>query len=236
MSYFGKNIRKIRNVKKWTQSHFADLFALSRASIGAYEEERAEPRIDTVMQIARYFNLSLDELLTKELTVNALYKFDIFKPKLQQRSGENLQLTCIPFVSSELLAAFLKQHKNPAFINNLPQLVLPVQKSTTYLAFQINKTLKQVLLKVTEIDDILVFKACKNNEMNGQHYYLYFDQQTIIFNQKKNMPDIPTKALWELMLIVSQQQSLETIKIQLNRLEQKVDRLLPHKKTPPLSS
>lgn len=81
MSYFGKNIRKIRKVKSLSQSGFAELFGLTRASVGAYEEGRAEPKIDTIIEIAGYFNISIDDILSKELTINDLYQFDIFKEK-----------------------------------------------------------------------------------------------------------------------------------------------------------
>jgi transcriptional regulator with XRE-family HTH domain len=73
MSYFGRNIRKIRNAKKISQTAFADLFNLKRGSIGAYEEGRAEAKIDTIIEIADYFQLSLDQLLRKELTINEIY-------------------------------------------------------------------------------------------------------------------------------------------------------------------
>ncbi|NJO92287.1 MAG: helix-turn-helix transcriptional regulator [Chloroflexia bacterium] len=73
MSYFGRNIRKIRNAKKISQTAFADLFHLKRGSIGAYEEGRAEAKIDTIIEIADYFRLSLDQLLRKELTINEIY-------------------------------------------------------------------------------------------------------------------------------------------------------------------
>ena len=57
MSKIGNNIRKIRSVKNLNQSDFADLFELKRASIGAYEEGRAEPKINTVIEIANYFGV-----------------------------------------------------------------------------------------------------------------------------------------------------------------------------------
>ena len=64
------NIKKIRSAKKLSQAQFASIFDLNRGSIGAYEEERAEPKVDTIIQIANHFGLSVDLLLNKELTVN----------------------------------------------------------------------------------------------------------------------------------------------------------------------
>ena len=61
--------------KKLTQTEFADLFDLKRTAVGSYEEGRAEPKIDTLIKIADYFSLSLDQLLRKELTINEIFHF-----------------------------------------------------------------------------------------------------------------------------------------------------------------
>ena len=81
MSKIGKNIQKIRKVKKLSQTAFSELFGLSRTSVGAYEEGRAEPKTDTLIQIAKYFGLSIDSLLTKTIAVNDLYKFSKYDDK-----------------------------------------------------------------------------------------------------------------------------------------------------------
>ena len=75
MSFFGKNIRKIRIAKKMSQTEFANLFNLKRTALGSYEEGRAEAKIDTIIKIADYFKLSLDQLLRKELTINDIFHF-----------------------------------------------------------------------------------------------------------------------------------------------------------------
>lgn len=72
MSFFGTNIKKIRQVKGLSQKAFADLFDLNRGVISAYEEGRAEPKIETLLKVAHYFNLDLDDFLTRPLQVNDL--------------------------------------------------------------------------------------------------------------------------------------------------------------------
>ena len=72
MSIIGKNIKKIRVLKNLNQQAMGDLFGIGRGSIGSYEEGRAEPKLETLIKIAEYFKLSIDMLLTKELTVNDL--------------------------------------------------------------------------------------------------------------------------------------------------------------------
>ena len=68
-----------------SQSAFADIFGITRASIGSYEEGRAEPKIDTIIQIAKHFGISLEQILQHELTVNELYLSEI-RPTPQVRS------------------------------------------------------------------------------------------------------------------------------------------------------
>ncbi|RSK48938.1 XRE family transcriptional regulator [Hymenobacter rigui] len=148
MSFVGKNIRKIRTVKKLSQAAFAELFGLARPSVGAYEEGRSEPKMETLIQIAQHFGLSVDLLLTKELTVNELYHFDIFRQEpttevpatpaaaAAAAAADRLaQLT--PFVPADRLLEYIVQHHNTAFIDALPPLTFPHELGPTTRAFEI---------------------------------------------------------------------------------------------------
>ncbi len=90
MSLIGKNIKKIRSVKKLNQSNFAELFNISRASVGSYEEERAEPKIDKIIEIASYFSIDLSLLLKKELSVNEISGFKLTDSKMVTGIDNNL--------------------------------------------------------------------------------------------------------------------------------------------------
>ncbi|MCT4664409.1 MAG: helix-turn-helix domain-containing protein [Flavobacteriales bacterium] len=67
MSYIGKNIKWFRKQKQISQTEFANIFAITRASVGSYEEERSEPKIELLQKIASYFNVSLDDLISIDL-------------------------------------------------------------------------------------------------------------------------------------------------------------------------
>src|SRR5690349_23883694 len=69
MSYAGKNLRYLRKLRGWTQEEFANKLKIKRSLVGAYEEERAEPRLDVLQNICSIFKLSLDELLLKDITL-----------------------------------------------------------------------------------------------------------------------------------------------------------------------
>lgn len=75
MSALTKNIKKLRALKGLNQTEFAKLFDLTRANIASYEEGRAQPKMDAVLKMANYFELSLEQFVNKELSVNDLSKF-----------------------------------------------------------------------------------------------------------------------------------------------------------------
>ena len=81
MSFIGKNIKKIRSVKQLSQQQLSDILGVSRASVGSYEEGRAEPKIDTIIRLAKHFSISIDALLTREITVNDILHFKLTKER-----------------------------------------------------------------------------------------------------------------------------------------------------------
>ncbi|MFL9835447.1 helix-turn-helix domain-containing protein [Chryseobacterium terrae] len=92
MSFFGANIKTIRQAKGLSQQAFADLFDLTRGVIGAYEEGRSEPKISTLLTVVHYFNLDLDQFLTVPLTLDDLNKpenFEKFQLPYQENNFEN---------------------------------------------------------------------------------------------------------------------------------------------------
>ena len=143
MSCIGKNIKKIRTVKNLSQAAFAQLFDLARPSVGAYEEGRSEPKIETLIQMARHFGISLDLLITKELTVNDLYGFDIFKRDLHQNqllkkvaeAAEGPAHRAALVLAQEQLG-YITHRQESQYIQGLPSLVLPGEAQVVQRAFE----------------------------------------------------------------------------------------------------
>lgn len=79
-----KNIKKLRLFKSMNQTEFAELFDLKRSSIGAYEEGRAEPRLEALIKISDYFNLTIDDIVKGELTVNKIARFEFPEADLSE--------------------------------------------------------------------------------------------------------------------------------------------------------
>ena len=166
MSYIGKNIRKIRTVKKISQADFAEMFGLGRPSVGAYEEGRAEPKLDTILKIAHHFGLSIDVLLTKELTVNELYKFDIFKADKTQQKGKKRAVVDkdespedTPLIRKEAYLEYIVNYRNKDYINDLPSVRLPDAQHKKSRAFEVTDSAMEFNEKGLLPGDILSCSA-----------------------------------------------------------------------------
>jgi transcriptional regulator with XRE-family HTH domain len=136
MSFFGKNIKKIRGVKGLSQQAFADLFDLKRGTLGAYEEGRSEPKIDTLIKIANYFSIAIDDLLTAELTVNQLLQFN----DALALSPEDLEREIfaeVPCITEKTADDYLEYYDNEAFINDLPKVSLPLNTEKEFRAYTV---------------------------------------------------------------------------------------------------
>jgi len=90
MSYAGKNLKYLRKLRGWTQEEFANKLKIKRSLVGAYEEERAEPRIEILEEIGSIFKLSLDELLQK-LVALGLKEYQRVKPVAAPRLDSKAQ-------------------------------------------------------------------------------------------------------------------------------------------------
>jgi transcriptional regulator with XRE-family HTH domain len=88
MTYFGTNLKKIRQIKGLSQQAFAELIDLNRGVISSYEEGRAEPKIETLLRIATYFGIPTDDIISKPLTVNQLANFSLIENSISTLTEE----------------------------------------------------------------------------------------------------------------------------------------------------
>ncbi|MDO6736906.1 helix-turn-helix domain-containing protein [Wenyingzhuangia sp. 2_MG-2023] len=137
MSFFGRNVKKIRGIKKMSQQSFADLFSLKRATLGAYEEGRSEPKIDTIVKVANYFSISIDDILTKEITVNQLLSFDggITTDLNQVVRSSFVE---IPFVTHLNKSLFVADFTHSQTYDFLPKIKIPTTDDKDVLAFVVD--------------------------------------------------------------------------------------------------
>lgn len=75
MEHVGKNIKKIREDKGLTQQAIADLISMHRSNYSRVETGDRDLSIEAINKIAKYFNISIDQLVNfdgdipKEITI-----------------------------------------------------------------------------------------------------------------------------------------------------------------------
>lgn len=132
MSFANKNLKYLRKLRGWTQEEFSQKLRIKRSLLGAYEEERAEPRIDILEAVADMFKLTLDDLLRRDVSDNKT-------SYLSRRRAQKLAngRADIPFVPVKAAAGYLAGYSDPEFIDELNTFTLPFLSGGDYRAFEI---------------------------------------------------------------------------------------------------
>jgi transcriptional regulator with XRE-family HTH domain len=134
MAVAGQNLKYLRKLRGWTQEEFASKLGIKRSLIGAYEEERAEPRTDVLEIVGDIFKVSLDELLLHDLSVA---KGSGYLAKRRQLKMMNADRNIIHFVPVKAAAGYLAGYADTEFIDELNTFTLPMLSGGSYRAFEI---------------------------------------------------------------------------------------------------
>ncbi len=156
------------NLKFWrrelalTQAQIAEKLGIKRSLVGAYEEGRAEPRMATLVNMARLFGISLDQLVTtdfsKRKNAKAAATMRQLEPVPVEADGDDdpepptggklriLALTVdrdenenIELVPHKAAAGYLNGYADPEYLGELPRFRLPMLPPTgSYRAFEIS--------------------------------------------------------------------------------------------------
>jgi len=131
-SLAGQNLKYLRKLRGFTQEEFAGKLNIKRSLLGAYEEERAEPRLEVLEAVSDWFKVSLDDLLRRDLTeVKGNY---LNKRRMQKMNAEN---NLISFVPVKAAAGYLAGYADEEFIDELNTFTLPMLGGGQYRAFEI---------------------------------------------------------------------------------------------------
>jgi transcriptional regulator with XRE-family HTH domain len=128
------NIRFLRDYKKMTQEEFgAYIGGLTRGQIASYEDGRSEPKLITVINLAKVFGLTLDLLLTGKVTTRHL--------EAAAKGHQPLNLPGpmgIPLISQAAYTPYLQGAADKHFLEQQPMLFIPgLQQGPLYRAFEV---------------------------------------------------------------------------------------------------
>jgi transcriptional regulator with XRE-family HTH domain len=132
MAMANQNLKYLRKLRGWTQEEFANKLRIKRSLLGAYEEERADPRIDVLEVVCDIFKLTLDEILRKDLSDNKS-NYMAKRRAMKLAAGR----PDIPFVPVKAAAGYLAGYADPEFVDELNTFTLPMLAGGNYRAFEI---------------------------------------------------------------------------------------------------
>lgn len=216
MSYFSTNLKKIRQIHNLSQSAFAELLNLNRGVISSYEEQRAQPKIETVLRIAEHFNLSSDELLSAPLTVNRLTKFEL------ENSKEPLKLD--PPIEKQIsLQQWSRNHGSQSFDSSR-------LKDCIDLVYVVDASFSQEY--GYEVDDILFLKRLSQSAINVEDEFILIEDQKIALipaaaatQRLKKSPSAPVYRMSGKILRsrLSQNDRISKLESQIREIEARLD-------------
>lgn len=127
MSIFADNIVFLRGQKNLTQHKLADELILTRSRYVSYEYGNAEPPIEVLIRISKYYNISIDLLVTVDIRKYPLDKMvnlpgnKILLPVVVDTEGNKY----IEIVPQKASMGYLNGFSDPEYIESLPRIQLP---------------------------------------------------------------------------------------------------------------
>ncbi|MEM6737763.1 MAG: LexA family transcriptional regulator [Bacteroidota bacterium] len=183
MAYIPNNIKYLRKKHNYTQETFAEALGINRPSVGAYEEGRADPRLHTLSKIAELFEVSVDELINEDLTIeDRIPKNNV---KVLAVTVNNAEEEFIELVPTKAAAGYTSGYADPEYLTELPRFHLPVlPKGSTYRAFEITGDSMLPILS----GSIIVGKYIERfeNIKNGSTYVLVTKSEGVVYKRVFN--------------------------------------------------
>ena len=137
MSVFSDNIRFLRGKKAITQQDLADTLIITRSRYVSYEDGRSEPPIEVLVKISKFFNISIDLLVSVDIRKYPLEEIlrlpdnRIVLPVVVDRLGNN----SIEIVPQKASMGYLSGYSDPEYIESLQRISLPFLVNGKYRAF-----------------------------------------------------------------------------------------------------
>ncbi|MHA7607893.1 XRE family transcriptional regulator [Elizabethkingia meningoseptica] len=137
MSILSENMRYLRGKLNLSQQKVADDLLITRGRYGKYEDDAAAPPLDLLVKISKYFNVSIDLLLTinvSKYSIDEIMELPdnrIVLPIRVDQDG-NDQIEIIPQKAS---MGYLNGYGDPEYIESLETISLPFLKGGKFRAF-----------------------------------------------------------------------------------------------------
>lgn len=169
-----QNIKTLRNKAGWSQQVLADQLGMGRSTLAEYERGKTEPNIDTLIKLTELFNISLDQLICKNLLAES---YEIIKNKdlrvlaitVDRDKKGNIEL-----VDTKAEAGYLESAQDPEYIRDLPRIWFPSIPEGTYRGFEIQG---ESMLPMEPGSIVICAYVEKLSELKDNRTYVVVSQQ-----------------------------------------------------------
>ena len=148
--YFTKNLKFLRKRRNRTQDEMAHALDMKRSTLSGYENGVAEPGINALTMISKYFGMAVDTLIKIDLsTLSESQLSELERGKDVYLTGGKLRVLAttvtpendenIELVPEKAKAGYTNGFADPEFISELPTFNLPfLSANRKYRTFQLS--------------------------------------------------------------------------------------------------
>lgn len=120
--HLAQNLRYLREQKGLSQREFSEILGLSSSAVTMWEQEQRKPDIEMIVRLSEYFDVTLDELVLKELKPPlTLYASNIKYLRKRQEITQEDMAVFLGFSGKSSLCA-VEAGKSGISIENLEKL------------------------------------------------------------------------------------------------------------------
>ena len=186
-----ENIKFLRKKFGYTQETFAEAVGIKRSLVGAYEEGRADPRLNNLLKMSEIFNVSVDTIISKnvsQLSDEDLHKKDEGEARILSITVDSEENENIELIPQKASAGYMNGYADPSYIETMPRFQLPIlPKNATYRAFEISGDSMLPLQSGT----IIIGEYIENvtHIKNGKTYILLSKDEGVVYKRVFNYVD-----------------------------------------------
>ena len=160
MTLIAKNIRWFRKQQQISQTEFASIFGITRASVGAYEEGRAEPKLELISRFAKYYNVDLSAFIDQDMSLS------------HEDSNQDTGKVSIETSTNNKSSISTKA----GFVQEILEKTVPIAENTSkYIE-------KERFVKSSEIDEKITFyKSAKEYSLLDKSQWPFFTGCDAVF-------------------------------------------------------
>jgi len=180
-----KNIRFLRAEKGMTQTDLSEKLGVQRTMISAYEDGRSEPKLSALTVISELFELSLDELLHRDIQLLGRKASQNKEIKILTIAVDDNDRENITMVGQKASAGYLNGFADPEYMESLPQFHIPtLSRNATYRAFELNGDSMLPLVAGTVIIGSYVEQL--RDIKSGKTYVLVTSSEGVVYKRVFN--------------------------------------------------